>query len=162
MCDDTGERLFMWANTIYGQDGKHRTPYMTRWMFGWLRVHLFHRGDLDPDCHDHSWDFVTFPLTPYLEEVRDASTGALSFSVVPSLRLSYRKAEHAHRVVGPVRPGIHGDGQVYLIDGLYWTLTSGPIWTVVLRGKARRLWGFWRDGQWVDWRSYLFGSAHTG
>ena len=162
MCDDTGERLFMWANTIYGQDGKHRTPYMTRWMFGWLRVHLFHRGDLDPDCHDHSWDFVTFPLTDYLEEVRDPETGTTSLHVVEAFRFHRRRAEHAHRVIGPVLPGAYILGDVYQLDGKLWTLHEGAIWTVVLRGRARRLWGFWRDGQWVDWRSYLFGSAHTG
>lgn len=56
-------------NRIYGADGEHETPYMTRAWFGRLRFHLFHRGDADPDCHDHPWGFWTFPLRSYVEEV---------------------------------------------------------------------------------------------
>lgn len=57
-------------NRIYGDgpDGK-RTIYMTRFWLGRLRFHLFHRGDADPDCHDHPWAFWTFPLRSYVEEV---------------------------------------------------------------------------------------------
>lgn len=161
MCDDSGERSVMWANTIYGREGMHRTPYMTRWLLGRLRLHLFHRGDLDPDCHDHPWDFVTFPLTDYLEEVRCPETGAVTVQVVRSLRLHRRSAEHAHRVLGPALPGVYGghDSQVYSLGGVLWTLVPGRIWTVVWRGRSRRLWGFWRDGQWVDWRSYVYGRS---
>lgn len=57
------------VNRIYGADGEHETPYMTRAWFGRLRFHLFHRGDADPDCHDHPWGFWTFPLRSYVEEV---------------------------------------------------------------------------------------------
>ncbi len=60
--------LFGW-NTIYGRAGEHDTPYMTRAWLKQLRLHIFHRGDADPDCHDHPWDFWTFPLTSYVEEV---------------------------------------------------------------------------------------------
>jgi len=56
-------------NRIYGADGDHETPYMTRAWFGRLRLHVFHRGDADPDCHDHPWGFWTFPLRSYVEEV---------------------------------------------------------------------------------------------
>lgn len=61
-------RLFG-INRIYGEDGAHETPYMTRAWLGRLRLHIFHRGDQDPDCHDHPWGFWTFPLRSYMEEV---------------------------------------------------------------------------------------------
>lgn len=64
----SGGKLFG-INRIYGADGDHETPYMTRFWFGRLRFHIFHRGDADPDCHDHPWGFWTFPLRPYMEEV---------------------------------------------------------------------------------------------
>ena len=54
---------------IYGANGDHETVYMTRFWFGRLRFHIFHRGDADPDCHDHPWGFWTFPLRSYVEEV---------------------------------------------------------------------------------------------
>lgn len=56
-------------NRISGaMDGKE-TIYMTRAWLGRLRFHIFHRGDQDPDCHDHPWGFWTFPLRSYVEEV---------------------------------------------------------------------------------------------
>jgi hypothetical protein len=65
---------FMGWNTIWGKDGDHDTPYMTRIWIGRLRLHIFHRGDQDPDCHDHPWDFWTFPFTSYVEEVATYSS----------------------------------------------------------------------------------------
>ena len=57
------------VNRIYGAEGDHETIYMTRLWFGRLRLHFFHRGDADPDSHDHPWGFWTFPLRSYVEEV---------------------------------------------------------------------------------------------
>lgn len=57
---------FLGMNTITLADGE---PYLTRIWFWRLRLHIFHRGDADQDLHDHPWDFWTFPLTPYVEEV---------------------------------------------------------------------------------------------
>ena len=65
----TSAHRFYGRSTIWGKDAEHDTPYMTRWWIGRLRLHVFHRGDQDPDPHDHPWDFWTFPFTPYVEEV---------------------------------------------------------------------------------------------
>lgn len=62
---------FVGRHTIF--EPGSQTPYMTRIWIGRLRLHIFYRGDLDPDCHDHPWDFWTFPLTPYVEEVVENS-----------------------------------------------------------------------------------------
>lgn len=69
----SADRLFG-RSVIYGKADEYRTPYMTRYWFGRLRLHIFHRGDQDEDCHDHPWDFWTFPFHSYVEEVVE-STG---------------------------------------------------------------------------------------
>lgn len=109
---------FGW-NTIFGRDGDKGTPYMTRIWIGRLRLHIFHRGDSDPDPHDHPWDFWTFPLTSYVEEVAERLTPfpapvvetpngprfaeikyAPRRQIVPAGRLNFRPATHCHRVLG--------------------------------------------------------------
>lgn len=107
---------------MYGDDRGAWTPYMTRFWIGRLKLHIFHRGDADPDCHDHPWDFWTFPLTPYVEEVArdegmvvegftddglrrpEIANGEHSYDkfiqVVPAFRWSFRPATHCHRVLG--------------------------------------------------------------
>ena len=87
----TSAGRFMGWNTIFGKEGEHATPYMTRVWIGRLRLHIFHRGDADPDCHDHPWDFWTFPFTTYVEEV----------AVYSSIKaLEDMKAMHAEGLTG--------------------------------------------------------------
>jgi len=108
------DRFFGW-HTIFDDAGNSRTPYMTRVWIGRLRLHVFHRGDNDPDHHDHPWDFWTFPLTSYVEEVAVPDIKGLSYmealfcgperyklhrQIVRAFRLSYRPAIHCHRVLG--------------------------------------------------------------
>lgn len=123
-------RFWGW-NTIYGE---HGSPYMTRVWFWGLRLHIFHRPDLDEDCHDHPWDFTTFPLWPltgYVEEVVDGDLAFLArestivapenfrvmgrthtqqakrLQIVPALRFSFRPATHCHRVLGAYDKASH-------------------------------------------------------
>lgn len=112
------EKWFNWS-TIYDKSDDP-SPYMTRITIGRLRLHIFYRGDLDPDCHDHPWDFWTFPLTSYVEEVVEKKTGTISYfsenppdfvteeytehvirrNVVWAFRWHFRPATHTHRVLG--------------------------------------------------------------
>lgn len=152
------ERFFGW-HTIYGVDGEHSAPYMTRIWAGRLRLHVFYRGDNDPDPHDHPWDFWTFPLTSYVEEVAKPVTKGvaplellllppekytLSRQVVRAFRVHYRPATYCHRVIGRY-------GRI------------GPIVTIVWRGRNGRKWGFLRnqDGKWcwTPWKEYVFGGG---
>lgn len=155
----TGERFFG-IHTIYGAEFEHDTPYMTRAWVGRLRLHIFHRPDNDPDCHDHPWDFWTFPLTSYVEEVAESTGGYPGMpyhrrlGVVRAWRISHRPAEHCHRVMGRY------------IGGEYWHPrfdASRKIVTIVWRGTNRRRWGFLKNRDdkwcWIGWRDYVFGGG---
>ena len=156
-------------HTIHDDDDG---PYMTWIWIGRLRLHVFHRGDADPDCHDHPWDFWTFPLTSYVEEVaRPGIACAVQNSglivvgdapvmtecVVRAFRLHFRPAEHTHRVLGRHFFTLDPDDIEWLPDPVHVT-RPGRIVTIVWRGGARRKWGFLknREGRWCwqPWRDY--------
>lgn len=175
----TGER-FIGIHTIYGADGEHETPYMTRAWIGRLRLHIFHRPDADPDCHDHPWSFWTFPIWPprgYVEEVATRKTpfpapveitadglrfAAIEYErtldVVPAYRVSFRPAEHCHRVLGAFSRQFMTDVPAIRPDR--------KIITIVWRGLPERRWGFLknRDGKWcwIAWKEYAFGGGKHG
>lgn len=180
---------FMGVNTIYDREGSGN-PYMTRIWFGRLRLHIFYRGDQDEDCHDHPWDFWTFPFTSYVEEVavpfvvQDYADQAdrEGFSIGPTpiqwfkrrqivraWRLSFRPATHCHRVLAAwdghyyPAPDETNEDAPMLLPGVD---ESKRIVTLVWRGKPGRSWGFLknRDGKWcwVAWRDYVFAGGKDG
>ena len=119
--------------------------YLTRyWLLGhrtsrWaLMLHKMWRPD-DHDCHhDHPWSFWTLILWGgYVEEVTHLQYTEVRFNR-PGMLL-YRRAEHTHRIAA---------------------LPNGHCWTLVLRFKRRRGWGFWSTkarGLWVPWVSFFKG-----
>lgn len=156
-------RLFdlQWK-TIYGSYWNQATnnvqdsPYMTRVLVGRLRLHCFHRGDIDPDYHNHPWDFWTFPLTSYVESVLH-DTGVIETHTVKRFRWHYRPAEYRHRV-------LHAEGQEF--DEMGACLRQPKkIWTIVWRGPQKQSWGFWKStGEFmkycfVPWREYVYGNG---
>ena len=165
---------FFGRYTVYGVDDDE--PYMTRYWFGRLRLHIFHRGDNDPDPHDHPWDFWTFPLTSYVEEViasdfadnvRSHRSNWISHEagyrrIVKAFRLHFRPATYTHRVIGRYA-GWNKDftGAMPTID-----IAPGKIVTIVWRGGGGRKWGFLknRDGQWcwIPWKEYVFNGGKHG
>lgn len=166
---------FLGFNTIYGAHGEHETPYLTRVWIGRLRLHIFHRGDADPDPHDHPWDFWTFPLTAYVEEVANgdladsARQGAVRprrfgdmlflpdrsvhparhIQIVPAWRWSHRAAEHTHRVLG--RYDAMATMEAAMGAFIFGSGRVPPqhkpdkIVTIVWQGRPRRKWGFLRN-----------------
>lgn len=166
-------------HTILGDDGDR---YMTRAWIGRLRLHIFYRGDADPDCHDHPWDFWTFPLTPYVETAvvfddevsrrllteMESTSGIKSTyngdiyarrQVVPAWRWTFRPADHCHRVLGRW----NGDGRGH--RNAYPGIVPGKIITIVWHSRRKRDWGFLknRDGKWcwIPWKEYVFGGGKS-
>ena len=60
--------------------------YLTRLHLGHLFIHFFNRGDMDRHPHDHPWDFWTFPLTTYYEEVWEIANALCHWNVLVTLK----------------------------------------------------------------------------
>jgi len=161
---------------IVGRDDGKETLYLRRFFltprWKWqLLLHVFYRGDEDPDPHDHPWDFWTFPLGRhgYVEEEMSSYGYSLLFHV-PGRRWTFRPSSHIHRVVGPVDP----TSEMPSVGRDLF-----PMATLILRTRAHGTWGFWvrddnkameqacgrywdgnpRRGRrvWVPWRTYIYG-----
>lgn len=181
-------RLLPRVETVYGKDRTHPDPYLTRVAWGPFFLHVFHRGDRDPDYHDHVRPFWTLPLTGYVEHrlifpgvqvaaldkaAGRAPTGPMvRKDVVLPFRVHRREADCAHRIAG------RWSGRMTMWRGEWEPLPEtepGPIITLGLwdRRPAPREWGFWRRHsfvppdtgreetawEWVPWREYVFGQA---
>lgn len=137
------------AKTIMSCQSQHG-PLLTRYYLtpDWpiaIYLHQFHASDEDRALHDHPYSFITILLSSgYWEHVPiigarwNAEKGdwvdVEAVQRVWRCRFSilFRRAEHKHRV----------------------ELETAPTWTMVIRFKKRRLWGFHTANGWVDWRTY--------
>lgn len=141
------------VETLFDRDGE-RSAYQTRVKCGRFRIHIFWRGDRDPDMHDHPATFWTFPLVSYVEEVVCKDDPARGIrQVVRAFRLHHRRAEYAHRVLGAWNP----DDDINDPDLGFWPGIDQkrPIVTLGWWGKKRREWGFHTPRGWIGWRSYV-------
>ena len=122
--------------------GSGNSPYLTKIAltpktpWGQLHLHIFHRGDIDHELHDHPWNFWTFPLVSYVEENWNlGAPGCRETRTVRRFRLHRRDAEYRHRVVG-----IAGEKRLAAAE-----FPDGRrIYTICWSGRNRREWGFWR------------------
>jgi hypothetical protein len=103
-------------------------------LFG-IYVHVMRREDADRYPHDHPWNFWSLILRGGYEEMRypDAARRRCLRMFVLShtrWRLHRLRVGDAHRVIS-VQPGTV---------------------TLVIVGRHRQVWGFYPDGQWIEWR----------
>lgn len=138
------------ARTIMSCQSQHG-PLLTRYYLtpDWpiaVYLHQFHASDEDRALHDHPYSFITILLSSgYWEHVAETVWAHDSYhgdcpqryeriARVWRRRFSilFRRAEHKHRV----------------------ELEKAPTWTMVIRFKKRRMWGFHTKDGWVDWRKY--------
>ena len=116
-------------------------PYLTRWFLfrkEWMAIflHRFHRSDEDRALHDHPWNFITLILWRGYHEHMDYKMKAAECHWLRickrrwPLMILYRPAYHRHRVE--------------LINGK-------EAWTLVIRFRKIREWGFWPNGEFVHW-----------
>lgn len=102
----------------------------TRWFA--LYLHHLHASDEDRALHDHPWSFVTFLLSSgYWEWTPSETFGCESPHWRRRFSVLYRPAEWQHRLS-----------------------LKQPTWSLILRFKRRRDWGFITSNGWLDWRAY--------
>lgn len=108
-----------------------KTLLACRWFK--LLLHCFVPNASDEAHHDHPRSFLTLVVRGGYDDV--TPDGISERLRAPAIR--YRRAEHSHITL------VHADGAT----------------TIVLMGRVRRAWGFWRDGKWFEWRTFerLFG-----
>jgi hypothetical protein len=96
-------------------------------------LHHLHVSDEDRALHDHPWSFVTFLLSSGYYEWTPVGQGVGAVVRTWRRRFSvlYRPATWQHRLE--------------LVK---------PTWTLVLRFRTVRDWGFITPDGWLDWRSY--------
>lgn len=150
-------RVALWGMTreridIRDEDGDHAI-YLQRWiLFGHrssaggkdrpaLMLHRICRPDADRCHHDHPWGFWTLILWGgYVEEYTfqpDATEGGWRGGPMMARRwvrpgmFAYRRATYTHRIA---------------------ELPSGPSWSLVLRTRYQRRWGFHTPHGWVYFR----------
>lgn len=132
-----------------------RELYLTRWTLSGKRyegsgravfLHHFVRSDLD-EMHDHPWPFTSVILAGGYWEVTPApgwadGSGPLRRRWYGPGRVLHRPARWIHRVEIP---------------------EGAEAWTLILRGKKERSWGFWcpRIG-YRPWREHLARAEATG
>ena len=130
----------MIVEKIYRGDGKlylTRIALMPETRWGWLQLHVFHSADNEV-CHDHPFDFWTFPLSTYMEEVCFGLCHVgRRIKIVERFKWHKRPHSYAHRVLG--RPVYTGPGNV---------------WTLMWRTPKIAEWGFFVDGEKIPWHVY--------
>lgn len=106
--------------------------YLTRFVifqcpFFGIYVHKFWVSDYSVP-HDHPWNFISIPLTRgYLEHLPDGT----------ALRR------------GPFSCKFRTAGEFHWVE-----LDQGPAWTLFIRFRKRREWGFLTNEGWVDHETY--------
>lgn len=112
-----------------------RGPLLTRYYLidtRWCALYLHHlqASDEGRALHDHPWSFLTFLLSSgYWEWI--PVTGDERRVWRRRLSILWRPAEWQHRLE-----------------------LARPTWTLVLRFKRRREWGFVTRKGWMQWQAY--------
>jgi hypothetical protein len=120
--------------TFYGLLGRYLTVYtLLKIKSGKAEtsicIHNFHRGDEDPSAHDHPFSFYSLVLIGGYREFNEDG----EFIIRKPLSLTYRPATHRHRVEPLTR----------------------HCWTLCIKTKVDRVWGFWTNGTFTPWKDYL-------
>lgn len=118
--------------------GPRDAPQTLRWhLFRWrgiqVSLHRWVRSDSDRALHDHSAGSVSILLTGCYRDWLSHSWEKPRWKFCIPLVPYYRSARTAHRV----------------------ELTHGPLWTLWIRFKPRRSWGFYCPKGWVHWRDFV-------
>lgn len=115
--------------------------HLLRWRGVQIALHRWLRSDGDRALHDHSAGNVSILLTgTYREHFSHSWQPAGHVAHLKSrLRLPfipyYRRADQPHRV----------------------ELVNGPVWSIWIRFKPWRDWGFYCPKGWTHWKDFIDG-----
>lgn len=128
---------------------KQRGPLLTRYYLietRWFAIYLhhLHASDEDRALHDHPWSFITILLSGgYFEHYEEPCLVADSYhgGWMRSTRVA-RRWRHRFSILR--RPALWRH-RLELVR---------PTWTLVLRSRRLREWGFVTDHGWLHWKEY--------
>lgn len=174
------KRLLLWLLGLLrhkdvcqtGADGK-KVLYLRRYYLPWpLRnrwfgvfIHHIVRSDDDlhgrSDPHDHPWAFMTMVLSGfYFDErwkVRNGEVGFKGYQRMRRFFPYFRSKDHIHRVMLP-HDVLWRSGASLTEGTVHWIKTGKDVrsaWTLFVRGRRTRTWGFWTSDGFVPWYEYL-------
>lgn len=128
------------AKTFYGNGSG---PFLTRYILcklpggGQVNLHFFHRGDEDPQLHNHPWPGRSLVLAGgYIEERR-----------LPDGRIRKRTFQ----------PGDSNEFEATTFHRVDLLRPEEGCWTLFTLGKKQQDWGFWdrRTGIYTPWRTFI-------
>lgn len=110
--------------------------HLWRWRGVQFALHQWMRSDQDRALHDHTANNISILLSGRYREWYshpwEPKRSKMRYPLIPYFRL----AETPHRIE---------------------LLSDKPVWTIWIRFKARRGWGFYCRKGWRHWRTYLGG-----
>jgi hypothetical protein len=133
--------------------GSEAAPYLTRYFLaedaaaGSVYLHHFHRGDGDPELHNHPWGGISLILAGgYREERRigDAESYRVEQRVYRAGSVNELEADTFHRLD--------------LLED------AGECWTLFVTGPRVQTWGFWdrTSGAFTPWDEFVARRAPAG
>ncbi len=149
-----------------------RDIYLRRWYLvrtPWFAIflHKFERSDEDRALHDHPWPFIVIPIwRGYIEhssrividdefgiptQAREPQTNR----VYPILGTRFRPATYRHRV--ELFMEYTNTQSPWDAEGVMTPEPTGrelPSWSLFIRFKSCRDWGFWMPQGFVGWRDW--------
>lgn len=146
-------KLFRKRKVIYGcaARGDEHSPYLTRWellsnKYFAIYLHRFERSDDRSSLHDHPWNFITIPLKyGYNDCTYNGGLDKLGHpdfnrKLMKPFHIYFRRATHVHFVE--------------LLQDMFLPVER-KAWTLVIRFKYIRYWGFWRKGIFTVFYDYF-------
>lgn len=155
--------------------------YLIRWNILGIFIHKFVRSDEDRALHDHPWDFIVIPIwRGYVEHSeheysKETPLGHLGIRamatqrrVYPIIGTRFRRGTYRHRVELLTQEWIcqdcEGTGKWHNDLGPFDCPGCGgnqykygqelPAWSIFIRFKKFRDWGFWPRGVFVKWNEW--------
>lgn len=126
-------------------NGRNICPtYLYRWIVmktRWFNVYLHHfvSDDWSLDLHDHPKRFISVGLKGRYVEITPDPKGGTKTRTFTAPWIRSFPADHIHRL--------------RMVRG--WLGEIEDCWTLVITLKTTRSWGFWHNGTFVGWRSYV-------